>query len=296
MNNLAKFYDNPISVPNLEQYFFTESEAPSRISAHDARFYFSPFNPVFLNRLKDESLLLAPIPLLVRDGLLGLVCFFLRHPRPPEGLKATLLIPFEFQEWVPERWQSHIYLYRYQSNQASELTSKKVVLANLFDGCFNFERFKSIARNDETLAILSDELPEDIRQNYQMNQRIHKFRKNFYSLLPDSSRILGYREMFALEINHHWSLLDCERPLLVYDKWCTHFFRALGLREPRTFSERTEMSFPLTAFENIHLFMPTTGQKRFEDVFVEYKLLKVKDQNVYRVFGGLLEEYLAKIV
>ncbi len=86
--------------------------------------YYSPVHAVFLQNLPNlKSLELQP-EWIIRDGLLPLVWFFLRNPRP-SGLKAKLFVHSDLLFVVPSSWSKNIGAYRLVSNPTYLVSQSK---------------------------------------------------------------------------------------------------------------------------------------------------------------------------
>lgn len=73
--------------------------------------YFSVLKPVFLHQLKSVDVLTNLAPVLARDGAVGLLDFFMRHPRPPSA-DTYLFVHYDLSWAVPEEWTGAVAYYR----------------------------------------------------------------------------------------------------------------------------------------------------------------------------------------
>ncbi len=93
--------------------------------------YFSELNPIFLTQVSDVTLLkVAPI-WLARDGLVPLLMFFARHPRPPERWKGRLLIHFSLEGCVPSAWRTVVRPWRLKVDRKYQVNNKKILFVGL---------------------------------------------------------------------------------------------------------------------------------------------------------------------
>ena len=79
----------------------------------------SPLNPVFLLDLPKLASERASERWLVRDGLLPLIWFFSQNPEPG-NFKQKLLVPIQFQEYVPNAWRQQVELFELFNETANQ--------------------------------------------------------------------------------------------------------------------------------------------------------------------------------
>jgi len=119
------------SVGELSRFAIrSEWSANSRSGRNTAKFlyphseeYFSVLKPVFLHQIKSADVLSAYRPLLVRDGALGLLDFFLRYPAPPDR-DCHVFLHADLAWTVPAAWDASVAYYRVHS--VSPLDAKQV--------------------------------------------------------------------------------------------------------------------------------------------------------------------------
>src|SRR5690606_26368803 len=91
--------------PPAEEFF-------KYINPH-AKYYHTPLNGLFLFLIREFSLLSHFDKVFVRDGLVSLMLFFLRHPNPG-SLKTKLIINYNFRMFIPKAWKENVLFYSYK--------------------------------------------------------------------------------------------------------------------------------------------------------------------------------------
>jgi hypothetical protein len=81
--------------------------------------YFSTLRPLFLHEIKSIDVLAHFSPVLVRDGALGLIRFFVRHPLPPTD-DMLLLVNRRLGALVPQKWRQSVAFYEASGNSEGE--------------------------------------------------------------------------------------------------------------------------------------------------------------------------------
>jgi hypothetical protein len=114
----ASSYD---SVINFQGYIYQHS-----------RYFFSPLNQIYLYLIDDIASLAFFNKVFVRDGLLTLKLFFLRHPSP-NGLQTKLIINSRFKKFVPRPWQENILFYNYKFDGQIKEKKKTLLIAYHLD-------------------------------------------------------------------------------------------------------------------------------------------------------------------
>ncbi|MEQ1877999.1 MAG: hypothetical protein ABL958_15255 [Bdellovibrionia bacterium] len=89
--------------------------------------YYSPLNPIFLSEKFYPAQLNERTIWLARDGLVPLLWFFKRNPKPP-FLKCTILVHEDFAPYVPNAWRPTIGTYRIQAEVPAKRVEAKTLL------------------------------------------------------------------------------------------------------------------------------------------------------------------------
>jgi hypothetical protein len=72
--------------------------------------YFSSLNPLFLFQVRELSELKKYETVLARDGIIPLLWFFYRFPKP-SNLKTNILVSKDLERFIPLDWRKHVKTY-----------------------------------------------------------------------------------------------------------------------------------------------------------------------------------------
>lgn len=134
-SNFVNFrWDNP-----LHNDYSTEQQSRTWPSGED---FFHPLNPMFSYFFKTYEHLDFYKVILLRDGALGLLDFFLRFPTP-KNCKAQLLVPADLLFLVPDGWRPKIIAYRLASPRPLKVTKRLLFYGLVSDTFLSWPRFRS---------------------------------------------------------------------------------------------------------------------------------------------------------
>ncbi len=128
-------WDNPLHSDKP-----TESQSRTWPSSED---FFHPLNPMysfFFQRV--EQLDFFKIVLL-RDGAISLLDFFLRFPTP-KGCKTQVLVPADLMFLVPDAWKPQLLAYRMNDPKSFKLTKRLLFYGLISDTCLSWPRFQNV--------------------------------------------------------------------------------------------------------------------------------------------------------
>ncbi len=96
-----------------------------------AKEYFNILNPVMLHSFSANELDSFVNYMLVRDGALSLMNFFLRYPSPQERW-PVLLIRRDLEYLIPYNWREKVLLWNYESLQSQDI-KKMLIVVNVVE-------------------------------------------------------------------------------------------------------------------------------------------------------------------
>lgn len=280
---------------SLWEHFTAPSDSIDSLPNHFRKPYYSPFNPVFLHKLNDTSVFSNNNFFLARDGLFNLSLFFMLYPRPPKEVKAHFLFPSLFKDFIPTSWKEISLSYHYSSLE-QESTIKNVMLTgHIFLDSLNSERFdyflKQIQPMTKVSVLMDDSAPTYAHAIYDLSMESTLFKKSVYEKLRSNFLFLNERDLFGLELDASWTLVDLDDPFLVADKWSNHHFKSYGMRGLNKQMTGTTSNFPLSAFESICLnTWESMESSKFNEIYIEYKMLQLQPISFYRVFRNFIRE------
>lgn len=185
--------------------------------------YFNPLNAVWLMQILDLRLLQSRPHWFVRDGLVPLLWFFKRYPKPP-SFKITLLIDEELISFAPPAWSGHVGTYRIYSEVQAQSNSRTSVIGmsaeTYVSATFTKHRLTEIVKKEEVAGIQTMDLFMPVRSwtHDEKEQVFHAsvFREVF-SIVPKQTRLMTRAELVGTFDIQKLRLYDLNEKLIVAD-------------------------------------------------------------------------------
>lgn len=194
--------------------------------------FLMPFNGVILSNIIDISDISCVPYILSRDGLIGLVDFFNRFPKP-EPSSPTLIVPELFASVIPINWQPQILFYRYSltNNQWGE-ASTLYVRANFAQSIITKNDLKEL---DECLhqlnpsrIILNATFPEDYFSQIKLTPPFHHLGELYRKTEAEIS-FLGWKDFVVAKDRGYYLNLNSSS-LAIFDDYIDHMMLSKGHR------------------------------------------------------------------
>jgi hypothetical protein len=292
-------YASPTKLKNIAD--FTEMRSYLSVAVPDfyTDHYFSPFNLIFLHQLNSQDIFRNDLIFLVRDGLIEMLRFFMRNPTPLKTHKGVLLFPKVFSPFIPAAWKhvSCSYTYIEERNILFGKSENIVVTAHLSPETFDDKKLKKLIQvvgqtNQKLYFLMDDVNPSHGNSLYEYGSQKIYFKKKIFSLIPDQAHFIEKRQIFGLGCHSGWEFTDLDQNMFILDKWSTHYFRSLGMNSHHFDHQDDQKGLCLDSapFEKINIQEWENGQSYFNDIFLDFKLLKIADKDFYRAFGGKIRD------
>jgi len=202
-----------------------------------AESYYAPVPGVFLIQVLSLELLNSKPVWMVRDGLLPLLWFFRRFPKPI-NLSSKLLIPENLLPFIPDPWTPFVGSYLVKSTTKSNVNRKL-----LFVGCLSeffmplnelptwFE--KTFATDSlEKIKSLEKTVFLPMRQWHFQSENDHfyhlVFAKRFFDAVGENFEALNYRQLVQIESTTGFEVINVGTNFLISDSGLTHRLLAKG--------------------------------------------------------------------
>lgn len=295
-------FKKPTKLKDVERFYDDTFFNSLNLPVFYTREYFSPFNLIFLSKLKNLELFTLETTFCIRDGLLPLLTFFLKYPVPLKSHKSTLLIPAPLSAYVPEKWRIFCASYEFAFNSPAPIVKAGGILlsghlsANTFSLKAALEALKAVVVDEKMFILLDDASPSLVSSELGLKAASFQLKKNFFSSLPNKAIFIEDRQIYGLPLHTGWSYVDVDQSLYVYDKWSIHYFSALGLQIKENIDVPKGVRFPVNLFEDVIVSEMTAGTpNKFNDLYIEQKLLKVETSDYPRfIRSRVLREHEEK--
>lgn len=200
--------------------------------------YANPLPTVFLWRAKSLRELKAEAEWLVRDGLMPLLWFFQKYPRPGSDFKNRLLIHKEVSWAVPPAWRRHCGIYHYApavaltrarpKGKKAETVVTSFIASPLFCSQEFLARKLAAAKPSDVLAwaavrdglFLAD---SDLTASFRMTQTLLR-------AVSGEVRVRPWHELAGHSYYGDAAYLDLNQRLLCADDTPYHAFVSRGAR------------------------------------------------------------------
>jgi hypothetical protein len=270
--------------------------------APHSRSYFSRLRPMFSFEVKTLQGLNSFTHVLFRDGLVFLLRFFIRFPRP-EGLKTKVLINKELAFAVPQPWRDHTLLYetvtlaqRSTSSDGLEKASGLVIILNLHENQEQSCLKQIVAKEVEK------------RQEVYLLPYFNQMRGEDYLSYDRADNLMSLKELFSNKVTvingHDLAHLDGKscvfihaNPQLVFqcDSNVEHNFLRSGWKNP-LLNQAGDGDFvvPLSPYHGMRLTTFEVDKKHGDLEARLFKDLKFPSGSLFRkepVVNRELEDY-----
>lgn len=261
--------------------------------------YFFEGNPSFSYEYKDVFDMGRYPVIMLRDGFLGILDFFLTHPKPSEDMSTNLLIPKQFEGLVPTFWKDRVALYEVKTRKVAFEKSKTLFV----HGVGVEETFwknpcetlyagleEKISQFDEIHCFFPTRtstfsLPKDRFVNFHIDLLKHSFK----TLGND----INVHETFdtyntALKASDKFSFFNVDKSkVFISDNFIDHLMLKLGGEDLRDQIESHEekLEFNLSLNHKIEITNVDFSKSVFNNFYLKQRLKGRKsDASIYKLF------------
>jgi hypothetical protein len=258
--------------------------------------YFFELNPSFHYQYHDLNNINEYPVIMLRDGFLGLFCFFANFPKPLENQETFVLVPKKFAAFVPKFWKDHVYFYSFE-NAPNLHEIKKVYVY----GALTLDHFigKTV---EQSVASLKSLIPQNTKVIFLPNHQNHyqitfrdemkvstSYYKEVYKQLGfEIEEINEYKTELFQNAREDSGYINIDKDhFLIYDNYFDHFFAGRGAKNLRG-NEASHLNrdnviktINLSLYHKIHIEKP--GEDAFcYDVLKDF--MKIQFQNIPTVY------------
>ncbi len=204
--------------------------------------YFFEGNPAYLDEFQSLYDMSRYPWIMVRDGFIGLLTFFLKYPKPPQDLLSNLIIHEQFSSLVPRYWEGRILFYRLKEiENSNDQKSETLVLhgmgiEELYWGD-SFGQTLELLKKSQAQNILAfcPTRPSFLSSPKEKFSQFHlKLSQSLFNIYGDKIQIFENMGDFQLSLkpfkNFRFINLDQEK-IFNADNYMDHFCYAQGGRE-----------------------------------------------------------------
>lgn len=240
--------------------------------------YFSRLRPLFSFQIKSLVSLNNFSHVLLRDGVLFLLRFFQRFPKP-RGLRCRLLVNHRLEQLVPAEWKENILFYRISSETSRSDDFSRQVIHLPLDAIWDEDDFSKEIEN------LKKQCPGNTRFELLCTQNtlrgedyLNYCRKDSLAFLLKAQKILGQDSCNLLSLSSFWSgdfnqtrFYKCRSSqIFVSDCFLAHHVLSKGGDvigiEKR--SERNEF-IPLSPFHGMEVLTSASNEESVRKILFE---------------------------
>ncbi len=260
--------------------------------------YYFEANPSFYYEYKNIFDLGRYPIVMLRDGFLGILEFFLLHPKPHKDIDTTLLIPKQFECLVPKLWENQIASYNiYQKNPREDEKADQIFIygtptEELFIRKSHAEMAKEISEVIKPYKEYKIYFPirDSILSNAEGKEKLFyiKFVKEIY-------RHVGFdANIFFHHIHENLKSLEGKKfdfynldksKILIEDNYLDHFLYSIG---GKNYIETTKISsglnYDLSKGHAIEIQEIDFTKNCFSEFFLNFKLTGQRTRSIYEIF------------
>ena len=299
--NISEYFNNPPRGLNLSDSLKIQSPTLSTLPSIYTNDYYSPFTLIFVHQLSNLKFLKTNRFILARDGLLDLICFFLKYPNPPSDTKSTFLFPNIFSSFIPKPWHQHSlgYHYFYRQNPLHLKSNKIITAAHLNIDSINLnyvQQLKSQSQYRQNLFFIHDHSPTYSQSIIGYENECQKLKKNFYKALPNHSQFIDHQQIVSIDIDSTWTYLNLDSAFLIYDRWIEHYFSSLGVTicHSPIKVKNDFVQFSLNTFEDIVIQVWDEKENLFADIYFDFKQSNITIDSFRQTFRNELKNKFMK--
>ncbi len=290
-NLISKKWDIQFRNADFEQIYWHHHPMTER--------YYFEGNPLFTFELQSPLEMECYPIVMLRDGALGILDFFINYPRPWSDLKTMFLIPERFESLVPKFWKDHVAIYKVQSRELEKSSSTQLILFGN-SSCDSYY-FTSL---EESLNGLSQEALENLDVRCLFLQRDSKLKNQ-----PDGNdyieklKIIFQKTSLDLKIttnfypdfdqmregDFYYYNLDRDS-IFISDNYLEHFFMARKGRDIAQSNSRNlakeVLKYSLSPYHEVVISEFNSDQSVFPDFYLYCKLNKIDKPSVHDLYNN----------
>lgn len=261
--------------------------------------YFFEGNPAFSYEYKNLfDFGRYPVTML-RDGFVGILEFFLIHPKPTSDFKSIILIPERFQKLVPKTWEGQVACYKIiprnnsNSHQANFLMVHGLPTEELFLNQTVEDIAKEIKGYVEGYEDYFIYLP--IRDSLLSKNEVRE-KVLYIELLKEIYRHVGFEAKVEFhKIQNILRLLETKKfdfinldqdRFFVNDNYIDHHLYSIGGKnlKPDSVSDGESLRYNLSKNHSVEITECRIEDKCFSEFFYYFKISGQKLRSIYEVF------------
>lgn len=260
--------------------------------------YYFEANPSFYYEYKNIFDLGRYPIVMLRDGFLGILEFFLLHPKPHKDIDTTLLIPKQFERLVPKPWESQVASYNIYQKKRETFTKADHIFIyatpteELFINRSPAEMAKEISEVIKSYASYQIYFPirDSILSDQAGKEKLFyiEFVKEIYRHVGFDANILFHHIHESLKFLEGKSFdfynLD-ESKMLIEDNYLDHYLYSVGGSNYIESSRVNDgLTYDLSKGHGIEIQEIDFSKNCFSEFFLNFKLTGQRTRSIYEIF------------
>ena len=262
--------------------------------------YFFEGNPAFFYEYKDLfDMGRYPITM-IRDGFLGILDFFLVHPKPIKDYQSILLLPQKYEALIPTNWKDQVALYSLELNEKFVEKNKDHLVVYGYSTEEMYlksdieERVKELKADAEKYKKIDFIFPQ--RDSLLSSEKVKSTSKFSLDLYKNIYKYFG----FETEIHHDIDKFFVKNKLenftyinfnkdkvLINDDFMDYYLisaNAYPLNMNHYNSNEKNLSYNLSLNHKVVIREFDSSKSKFNELYVNHRM-KRKTSSIYELFN-----------
>jgi hypothetical protein len=264
--------------------------------------YFFEANPSFFHEYKN-MFDCGRFPLvMLRDGFVGILEFFLVHPIPPKDFRSIVLINKRFSRLIPLKWKNYVVTYSITERKQDIIKEKNDLLVIYGFGTEDVFWGKSPRKLLEKYASISQEYKQTVcvfPQRESMLSSEKEQSKNYaLQLIKETYKNFGFDVKMALDSQKffennkldNFSFINLDQlGVFISDNYIDHYLYRSGGRSLNTVYPREEeaLEYNLSANHKVIIEEVNFNDNVFSEFYIQYRILGAKELSLYKVYQSM---------
>lgn len=261
--------------------------------------YFFEGNPSFSHEYKNMfDCGRFPI-IMLRDGYVGVLEFFILHPKPPRDFRSIVAINKKFTSLVPEKWKGYVVSYSVKQREDTRVKDSSELLVVYGFGTEDIFWKQSAEELIAEVANVSKGFKETVcifPQRESMlssgkeqvkNHALELIKRTYQHFGFDVKLAMNFRGFFNNNQVEEFSFLGLDKnKAFISDNYFEHYMYSKGGRslneQEQVCSDNIE--YNLSRFHKISFEDIDYSKCIFPEFYIQYKLLGGKDVSMYKIY------------
>lgn len=268
--------------------------------------YYFEGNPSFLHEYKNIADMQRHPLIMLRDGLVPLISFFVENYKPPENFQSIFLVPKRFENIIPKAWFPYVATYEFEY---PTLKGRKpeVIYINGMGVSYTFWK-KSI---DEVVDNLLGKVPKGSKVEFLLPVRERSvfllvdetkyiselLRKIYQKFDKDVVLHSSHDKILDIKFNKNSAFCDLEdSPYIIGDNYLHHVLcnENSAYIDAQKLDKNNALVYPLSLHHNVVIREIDSSENQFQDIAFRIKKNRVDTDFLNQKFHKAIKDMVVE--